>query len=148
MREIIANALDESNLTGSKEPIISKDKDGKWHIKDFGRGLKYEHLTQNENAEKLKNPNKVIGKFGVGLKDALTTFDRRKIGLLIKSKFSDITIQKLPKDEFNDVVTLHAVVNEPSEPNMVGTEFILTGLLDEDIEKAKDFFYCIQVRNY
>ena len=31
-----------------------------------GRGLKYEHLTQNENQEKLKNPTKVIGKFGVG----------------------------------------------------------------------------------
>ncbi|MFB5198534.1 ATP-binding protein [Neobacillus sp. KR4-4] len=140
LREIIANALDESNLTKTEEPIIFKDKEGKWHIKDFGRGLKYEHLTQNENLEKTKNPNKVIGKFGVGLKDALATFDRRKIGIIIKSKFSDITIKKLPKGDFDDVVTLHAIVNNPSEPDMVGTDFIFTDLLEEDIEKAKDFF--------
>jgi hypothetical protein len=140
LREIIANALDESNLTETEEPIIFKDKEGKWHIKDFGRGLKYEHLTQNENVEKTKDPNKVIGKFGVGLKDALATFDRRKIGILIQSKYSDITINKLPKGDFNDVVTLHAIVNEPSDPNMVGSDFLFTGLLEDDIEKAKDFF--------
>lgn len=140
LREIIANALDESILTETKEPIIFKDQDGKWHLKDFGRGLKYEHLTQNENVEKTKNPNKVIGKFGVGLKDALATFDRRKIGILIQSKYSDITIKKIPKGDFDDVVTLHAIVNEPSSPNMIGTDFIFTGLSDEDIEKAKDFF--------
>lgn len=140
LREIIANALDESNLTETNAPVIFKDQDGKWHIKDFGRGLKYEHLTQNENVEKTKNPNKVIGKFGVGLKDALATFDRRKIGILIQSKYSDITIKKVPKGDFDDVVTLHAIVNRPSSPNMIGTDFIFTGLLDEDIDKAKDFF--------
>lgn len=140
LREIIANALDESNLTGTEEPVIFKDPEGKWHIKDFGRGLKYEHLTQNENLEKTKNPNKVIGKFGVGLKDALATFDRREIGIIIQSKFSDITINKLPKGDFDDVVTLHAIVNEPSLPNAIGTDFIFTGLEDEDIERAKHFF--------
>lgn len=140
LREIIANALDESNLSGTKEPIIFKDDEGKWHIQDYGRGLKYEHLTQNENIEKTRNPNKVIGKFGVGLKDALATFDRRKIGIIIQSKFSDITIQKLPKGDFDDVVTLHAIVNEPSVANAIGTDFIFTGIQDEDIEKAKDFF--------
>ncbi|PJN86834.1 ATP-binding protein [Bacillus sp. mrc49] len=140
LREIIANALDESNLSGTEEPIIFKDEEGKWHIKDFGRGLKYEHLTQNENIEKTQNPNKVIGKFGVGLKDALATFDRRKIEIIIQSKFSDITIKKLPKGDFDDVVTLHAIVNEPSIPNAIGTDFIFMGLEDDDIEKAKDFF--------
>jgi hypothetical protein len=140
LREIIANALDESNLTNTKEPIIFKDEYHKWHIKDFGRGLKYEHLTQNENVEKTANPNKVIGKFGVGLKDAMATFDRRNINILIQSKYSDITIQKLTKGDFDDVVTLHAIVNEPTYPDMIGTDFILTGLKDDDIEKAKDFF--------
>lgn len=140
LREIIANALDESNLTETQKPNIFKDQDNKWHIKDFGRGLRYEHLTQNENIEKTKSPNKVIGKFGVGLKDAMATFDRRKIDILIQSKFSDITIKKMPKGDFKDVVTLHAVVNEPSNQNMIGTEFIFTGLSDDDIEKAKDFF--------
>jgi DNA gyrase/topoisomerase IV subunit B len=64
VREIIANALDEQVLTNGKDVEISKDRNRSWHIRDFGRGLKYEHLTQNENQEKLKNPTKVIGKFG------------------------------------------------------------------------------------
>lgn len=140
LREIIANALDESNLTNTKEPLIFKDEDNKWHIKDFGRGLKYEHLTQNENIEKTENPDKVIGKFGVGLKDALATFDRRNVEILIQSKYSDIAIKKLSKGELDDLVTLHAIVNSPTNPNLVGTDFILTGLKDDDIEKAKDFF--------
>src|SRR2546425_7811884 len=65
LREVIANALDEQALTGSAEPEISKDRQGRWHVRDLGRGLRYDHLTQNENREKLRNPDKVVGKFGV-----------------------------------------------------------------------------------
>lgn len=140
VREIIANALDEQALTGTNEVKISKDLKGVWHIQDFGRGLKYEHLTQNENQEKLKNPTRVIGKFGVGLKDALATLNRRKIDVLIRSKYGDITLGQTPKHGFPDVVTLHAVVNAPSEPGLVGTDFALSGISDADIAVAKDFF--------
>ena len=136
VREVIANALDEQALTNSSEIKIFKEK-GKWHIRDFGRGVKYEHLTQNECDEKLKNPDKVIGKFGVGLKDA---FDRNKIKVLIKSKFSDITLGKSSKADFEDITTLHALVSEPSESKMKGTDFILEGIKDKDIELAKEFF--------
>jgi len=38
IREVIANALDEQLLTGTKEIEITK-KAGTWHIRDFGRGL-------------------------------------------------------------------------------------------------------------
>jgi hypothetical protein len=68
IRELIANALDEQALTGTTEPVIFKDGNGCWHGTD-GRGVRYEHLTQNENAER-RNPQ-VIGQFGMGLKDAL-----------------------------------------------------------------------------
>jgi hypothetical protein len=44
---------------------ITQGRDNAWHIRDFGRGLKYEHFTQNKNQEKLKHPTKAIGKFGV-----------------------------------------------------------------------------------
>src|SRR4051794_9930153 len=89
LREVIANALDEQALTDTRDVEIAKDRRGRWHIRDFGRGLKYEHLTQKENQEKLKKPAVVIGKFGVGLKDALATFDRHKITVLIKSRYGD-----------------------------------------------------------
>jgi hypothetical protein len=139
VREVIANALDEQALTNTSEIKIVKEK-GEWHIRDFGRGIKYEHLTQNECDEKLKNPEKVIGKFGVGLKDAFATFDRKNIKVLIKSKFSDITLGKSSKADFEDITTLHALVSEPSNPKMKGTDFILRGIKDKDIELAKEFF--------
>ena len=49
IREIIANALDEQVLTNSQEIEIKKTNDGWWHIRDYGRGINYHHLTQNEN---------------------------------------------------------------------------------------------------
>ncbi len=140
IREVIANALDESSLTDTPDPVIFKDDKGCWHIRDYGRGLQYAHFTQNENAEKLKNPSKVIGKFGVGLKDALATFDRHRVQVLIESKYGDITIEKQSKHGFDDVVTLHAIINAPSNPTIEGTDFVITGITDEDIEKAKENF--------
>lgn len=141
IREIIANAIDEHILL-NRDPTeikIWKDENNRWHIRDFGRGLKYEHLTQKENEEKLRNPH-VIGKFGIGLKDALATFDRHGVKVIIKSKHCDITLGKSKKHGFDDITTLHAFIHPPSDPNFVGTEVILEGVTDEDIEKAKDLF--------
>jgi len=59
-RELIANALDEHALTDTQEPDISQDDKGRWHIRDFGRGLRYDHFTQAENEEKLERPDTVI----------------------------------------------------------------------------------------
>jgi len=140
LREIIANALDEQLLTNTKEIEIFKDKEAQWHIRDFGRGLKYQHLTQNENEEKLSHPNLVIGKFGVGLKDALATCDRHKINVLIRSKNGDITIMKSEKYGFQDIITLHASISNPSDYSFQGTEFILPGITENDIKIAKAFF--------
>jgi len=111
IRELIANALDEQLLTNTGEVEILKRGDA-WIIRDFGRGLKYTHLTQNENQEKLSNLS-VIGKFGIGLKDALATFDRKGIKVVAKLKYSQITIAKSEKSGFNDISTLHAIIDAP-----------------------------------
>jgi hypothetical protein len=139
VREIIANALDEHILTGTAEPTISCDPAGRWHITDSGRGLRYEHLTANENAEKLHHPG-VIGQFGMGLKDALAVFDRHGVTVELRSPHGDITTARRPKDAFDDVITLHAIVLAPSEPDRAGTDVILTGVSESDIEAAKRFF--------
>ena len=65
IREIIANALDEQILTGTKEIEIKQASDGWWHIRVYGRGLNYHHLTQNENEEKLTKDNWRSGKFHI-----------------------------------------------------------------------------------
>ena len=139
IRELIANALDEQVLTRTSEPQIIKDDQQRWHIADSGRGLRYEHLTQKEDAEKRKH-HAVIGQFGMGLKDALAVFDRRNVGVWISSPHCDITTGRRPKDSFPDVITLHALVSPPSEPERTGTDIVLTGARDEDIEDAKRFF--------
>ncbi|MBA3285125.1 MAG: ATP-binding protein, partial [Nitrosopumilus sp.] len=138
IREVISNALDEQILSNTLDVDIYK-KENVWYIQDYGRGLKYTNLTQNENQEKLSNSN-VIGKFGIGLKDALATFDRKGIDVLIKSKFGDITLSKTAKEGFSDIITLHANINEPSEPEIKGTKFILNGVTDTDIQNAKNLF--------
>lgn len=43
---------------------LAKDKQGNWHIRDFGRGLQIEHFTLKE---KFHAPSGVIGKFGINL---------------------------------------------------------------------------------
>ncbi len=139
VREIIANALDEQILSGTKEIAITRIGEDQWSIRDFGRGLKHEHFTMNENQEKLDHPG-LIGKFGVGLKDALATFDRLGIATRIRSKFCDVSFDRSEKHDFSDVITLHACISAPSDPAFVGTEFILKGCSDEDLDKAKRLF--------
>ena len=139
IREVLANALDEHHLTGTAEPVVVELGDGRWQIRDFGRGLRYEHLTQKENAEKLGHPA-VIGQFGIGLKDALAVFDRRGVTVTIRSPHGDITTARRPKAGFPDVVTLHGVVGPPSDPTMVGTAIILDGVTDDDVATARSQF--------
>ncbi len=139
-REVIANSLDEAALTKSAEPTIARAGDGAWHIRDFGRGLRHEHLTQNENKEKLAHPEIVIGKFGIGLKDALAVFDRKRITVRIRSAHGDMTLARLPKHGFEDVTTLHVIVAPASDPEMAGTDVALGGLKETDVEAAKDLF--------
>lgn len=139
LREIIANALDEQTITNTQDIRIEKCGELSWSIRDFGRGIKYEHFVQNESLEK-QNSKGVIGKFGIGLKDALATFDRKGIRVDIYSKNGDIKIERLKKGGFDDIITLHAIIEEPSRPMMAGTEFFISGVRDIDIEKAKNFF--------
>ena len=138
LREIIANALDEQVLTNTQDINIVKVGDA-WHIIDYGRGLNYHHLTQNENEEKLSD-DRLIGRFGVGLKDALATLYRHGIYVSITSKYGIITLLESSKNGFEDIITLHAKIDVSPDKNMVGTDFLIRGCTDEDIRKAKELF--------
>lgn len=139
VRELIANALDEQVLTATADPEIAKSPYGVWHVRDFGRGVRPEHLTQRENPEKLSHPN-LIGKFGVGLKDALAVLHRHDISVVLRSRWADIGIGMRPKHGFAGITTLHGLVAAPSQPAMIGTDVVLTGVGDNDVAAAKDFF--------
>lgn len=139
LREIIANSLDEQVLSSSAEIKIHKDERGDWHIRDYGRGLKIEHFTLNENQEKLNAPSGIIGKFGVGLKDALATFHRRGINLLLASAFGSYRLRQDHKHGFDNIVTLH-IEYDDTPNNFRGTECVLRGVSDADMARAKSLF--------
>jgi hypothetical protein len=141
VRELIANAIDEAVITNTALPEVTKDEAGWWRIRDYGRGLRYQDLTQSENPEKLGNPA-AIGKFGIGLKDALATFDRKNVRVLIRSRHGDISLTRVTKHSFDDIVTLHASVALPSFPDLAGTECCLHGVSDADVVAAKKMFLC------
>ena len=142
LREVIANALDEHALLGRTDrPEIVKDDTGVWHVRDHGRGLRYQHLTLNESAEKRAS-DVVVGQFGVGLKDALATFHRNGIGVRISSPHGTISLIEQSKHGFGDVVTLHAVVDAPADID--GTDVALTGIADADVTEAMAFFLVVR----
>ncbi len=140
IRELIANALDEQALSGTDQVEIMRAGEGIWRIRDFGRGLRHTHLTQNENAEKRDRESEVIGRFGVGLKDAFAVLDRLGVGVRIRSAHGEISLVNRAKTGFSDVTTLHARVGRSPEPTMAGTEVTITGLKDAAVEEAKNFF--------
>lgn len=138
-REILANALDEQALSSTRDPEIFDDEEGDWHIRDYGRGLRYEHLTQSEDDEKLQHPDDVIGKFGVGLKDALATYHRHGIEITIHSAHNTFTIEEAPKHGFEEISTLHVTI-EPPARDIEGTDVILSGITEAEITEAKSNF--------
>lgn len=140
IREIIANALDESVLTSTKLPEIVQRGPRHWIIRDFGRGLRYQHLTQKENPEKRRRARDIVGRFGVGLKDALAVLDRRSVGVEICSSHDKISLVHKPKAGFPDVKTLHARVVSSPEPTMRGTEVQIHPVTAADVQQAKDCF--------
>jgi hypothetical protein len=140
LRELVANALDEAALSDTEDVQITCDRDGTWHIRDFGRGLRYEHLTQNESLEKRANAATVIGRFGVGLKDALGVLHRRGVSVRMRTCHGDISLREHAKAAFDDVITLHARIARPTDPGMRGTDIAVRGASAADMERAQSYF--------
>jgi len=138
LREIIAIALDERTLTSTPPINIENDDQGRWHIRDFGRGIRIEHFTLNENLEKI-GANGVIGKFGVGLKDALATLDRHHATVSIRSQHGFFTLTKASKHDYHGISTLH-ISHETGDKTIIGTDVIISNIPDAAIDKAKSMF--------
>jgi hypothetical protein len=139
VREILANALDESLLTDTAPPTVERVTDG-WVIRDQGRGLEANHLRQTENDEKTTSALPVIGRFGVGLKDALATLERHGVTVEIVSRHGRFTLEQRDKNGFPGMVTLHARIGPAPADAPPGTAVWLRGLRDVDMDDAKSMF--------
>ncbi len=138
IREVIANALDEQLLSQTRPPEITRESDG-WHVRDFGRGIEIRHFTQNENPEKLAAPAGIIGKFGVGLKDALATFHRHGIDVRLRSRHGSFRLVTAEKRGFRGITTLH-VACDARPVDVDGTDVLMGGVSADDVEAAKGLF--------
>ena len=82
----------------------------------------------------------MIGKFGVGLKDALATFHRRGVEVQIFSRHGVFTLAQQDKHGFAGISTLHVAHDDPAAEDWIGTEFHLSPITDEQMTEAKSFF--------
>jgi hypothetical protein len=145
LRELIANALDEQALSHTDDIKIEilEDPQGRaiigCRVRDFGRGLRAEHFTMNENPEK-QDQHGVIGKFGVGLKDALATLHRSGLAVRIRSCHGIFSLANAPKHGFEEISTLHVNCAPSDDPSMPGTEVTIEDIPRERIDRAKSMF--------
>lgn len=135
LRELIANAYDEAKLSKTKQPSISyNDLTKEVTIKDFGRGIRPEHFTQNENREKNES-SIVVGKFGIGLKDAISVLYRYQKPLVFKTSHNTFW----PAEDFktgttDKIKTLHMEYDNNTIPE--GTEIIIGDIKKSDYDEA------------
>lgn len=136
IREIIANALDEQQNENIE--ITYKNEEDEWIIRDFGSGLKIENFIMM-GSNKISNGN-VIGKFGVGLKDALGVLNNNGVQVKIRTDKYLFKFYMKEKSKITNAKTLHVYVYQNNDKVFKGTEFILKKCKREYIEQAKKEF--------
>lgn len=139
IREFIANALDETVLCGCAQPEVKYDSQKRsCLVRDYGRGLEVSHLTQNESEEKAQATG-VIGRFGVGLKDALAVLNEHKASVTIDSRYMHMTLVVMNKHGF-DIPTLHAAIQPPKDADFIGTLVLIENVSQQDVLEAQEMF--------
>lgn len=141
IRELIANAIDEHSITGIKEPIkVDYNEQIKTlTIKDLGRGIKNIHFIQNESNEK-KDALNTIGKFGIGLKDAIAVLVRHHINITFSSNFGIYTPIITRKEGIKeDISTIH-MQRDNNMSEQKGTIITISPVSIEEVNDAKSKF--------
>lgn len=134
IRELIANAIDESE-NGIID--IEKISEGVWKITNKGSEIKPANFLIKEG-EKNKEKGK-IGKFGIGLKDAIGVLMSR--GILVRiftSEYQYIAEYRKKSKIIDDKCLFINIYNNTRE--WLGTEVILENCKDHYIEDAKSHF--------
>lgn len=134
IRELIANALDEA-----EHGIIDIEKvsEGVWKITNKGSEIKPANFLIKEG-EKNKEKGK-IGKFGIGLKDAIGVLMARGIGVeIFTSKYQYVAEYRKKSKIIEDKCLFINIYNNTRE--WLGTEVILENCKDHYIEDAKSHF--------
>jgi len=135
LREIIANAIDESVLNPNVQ-FTAEYNLGVTYITDTGSGLHLENFVNTENKEK-KAKDGTIGNFGEGLKCAIGYLCSNGKNVVIRSLSSTYSFRYITSQE--GITTLH-VDCRYTLPKIQGTEVAVYGTNQQDLEQAKMCF--------
>jgi len=134
IRELIANAMDE---TTNGNIDIKEAPEGVWKITNIRNEIKPENFVIKEG-EKSKKKGK-IGKFGIGLKDAIGVLMIRGIGVRILTSEYEYVAEYRKKNKFiNDKCLFINIYKNTRE--WLGTQVILEKCSDDSIKEAKSHF--------
>lgn len=134
LRELIANAIDE---TSDGEINIEKLSDLKLKIENKGNEIQPENFLINEGIKANKKGK--IGKFGIGLKDAIAVLMSNGIRIkFITSKYVFDAIYEV-KSKTVKQKCINIKVNK-SNSKFVGTQVILENCKDIYMDEAKKYF--------
>lgn len=134
IREFIANALDGAS---NSDTSIEKICEGKWTIINKESEIKPENFIIKEG-EKTKNSSK-IGKFGIGLKDAIGVLMSRGISVEIyTSEYRYVAKYKDKSKLINDKCFFMDIYK--NDRDWIGTEIVLNQCKDIFIMNAKSYF--------
>ena len=134
IRELIANAIDE---TSDGKIDIKKVDENKWSIINKGKEIQPDNFVIKEGGK--SNSKGKIGKFGIGLKDAIAVLSIRGVNIrIITSDYEYKPIFKRKSRLINEYSLFIRMYK--NKRLWKGTEIILENCLDSYIENAKSYF--------
>lgn len=137
--ELVANALDEATETKTKLPTLQWDNDVVT-IQDSGRGLKTEHFQQDINPFKQNN-HAFIGKFGVGLKDALAVLYNNEQDITLESKYLYADKLELTTKQNFEEKSIHVAIQAPRNKKLVGTLIKVSPITQGQYREVRSYFH-------
>ncbi|WP_411167742.1 hypothetical protein ACH36K_11360 [Clostridium sp. MB05] len=144
VKELIANAIDETE-TGDKDILIEEISKDTWSITNYGNEIIPDNFLMNEGKKSIKKGK--IGKFGIGLKDAIAVLTTRNINIEIIT--SQYIFKPIYKSKCNLVKEVSLFIEVYANNRSVkGTQIILSECSKYIINKAKYNFLKYRYGHY
>ena len=134
IRELIANAMDE---TTNGNIDIKEAPEGVWKITNIGNEIKPENFVIKEGGKSKKKGK--IGKFGIGLKDAIGVLMIRGTGVRILTSEYEYVAEYRKKNKLINAKCLFINIYKNTR-EWLGTQVILEKCSDDSIKEAESHF--------
>ena len=135
LSELMINALNETFFAQCGDVEIYH-LDGKWCIRDYGRGLSLSHFNESGNVEKLFYKNAMTpGR--MTLKDAVAMLKTQLVELVIFSQHGTFTFEIERYNDQKNTGSLKIKCSEPFDLDFKGTLIEITNIEEALIWKAR-----------